>query len=98
MWTRDGRALFYRSGRNLVRVAIGSAPRFTMGRRDTLARELVHENHRSSYFHAMYDVSPDGRRFVFAESGTDAPELVVVLHFDTELRARVPEGQRSVSR
>ena len=93
VWARDGGALFYRSGYNLVRVAIGAGPRFTMGRRDTLAREMVRETYRSSYFHAMYDVSPDGRRFVFAESGAEAPELVAVLHFDTELRARVPAGE-----
>ena len=73
MWTRDGRALFYRSGRNLARVAIDFASRLSMGRRDTLAREAVHDDHRSSYVHAMYDVSLDGRRFVSAESGADAP-------------------------
>jgi serine/threonine protein kinase/Tol biopolymer transport system component len=98
VWARDGRSLFYRSGRTLVRVAVGPTSSFAMGRRDTLSREMVRENYRSSYFHAMYDVSPDGRRFAFAESGSEAPELIAVLHFDAELRARVPSAGSSAHR
>ena len=88
VWTSRGRALLYRNGSSLVRVAIGDSPEFTMGRRDTLVRETLRENYRAGYFHAMYDVSPDGRRFAFIRSGADPAELVEVLHFDAEVRAR----------
>ena len=88
VWTSRGRALLYRNGSSLVRVAIGDSPEFTMGRRDTLVRETLRENYRAGYFHAMYDVSPDGRRFAFTRPGADPAELVEVLHFDAEVRAR----------
>ena len=61
---------------------------------DTLVREMLRENYRSSYFHAMYDVSPDGRRFAFIRSGAEAAELVAVLHFDAEVRARTEKSTR----
>ncbi len=88
VWAPDGRALFYRAGKSLVRIAIGSSAEFTVGRRDTVAREMVRDNYRASYFHAMYDVSRDGRRFAFVKSGSEAAELVAVLHFDALVRAR----------
>jgi dipeptidyl aminopeptidase/acylaminoacyl peptidase len=94
VWTSDGRALLYRSGSYLVRAAVGTSRVFTLGRRDTLVREMLRENYRASYFHAMYDVSPDGRRFAFIRSGAEAAELVAVLHFDAEVRARTDKSTR----
>jgi hypothetical protein len=46
----------------------------------------------------MYDVSPDGQRFLMIKSpGTDAsaapPALVVVQHWDEELKRLVPTGK-----
>jgi hypothetical protein len=40
----------------------------------------------------MYDLSPDGRRFAFIKSGADAAELVAILHFDAEVRARTEKS------
>jgi Tol biopolymer transport system component len=39
-----------------------------------------------------FDVSPDGKRFLVVTAPKDAspPELIVVQHWDQELRARVP--------
>jgi hypothetical protein len=38
-----------------------------------------------------FDVSPDGKRFlVVTPVETDQPELIVVQHWDQELRSRVP--------
>ncbi|HMA24353.1 MAG TPA: hypothetical protein VKP00_10165, partial [Gemmatimonadaceae bacterium] len=94
IWTSDGRGLLYRSGNYLVRAAVGTSREFTVGRRDTVVREMLRENYRTSYFHAMYDVSPDGRRFAFIRSGAEAAELVAVLHFDAEVRARTEKSTR----
>ena len=42
----------------------------------------------------IYDVSPDGQRFLVLTSANDPTarpsQLVVVQHFDEELKARVP--------
>jgi len=94
VWASDGRALLYRSGSALVRVAVGTSRDFTVGRRDTLVRETLRENYAANYFHAMYDVSPDGRRFAFIKSGVETAELVAVLHFDTEVRRRMENPTR----
>jgi Tol biopolymer transport system component len=93
VWAPDGRALYYRTGEHLVRVATGSSPEFTVGRRDTLFREMLREGYRASYFHAMHDIAPNGRRFVFVKSGGEGEELVVVTHFDTDVR-RAFAGRR----
>jgi hypothetical protein len=53
---------------------------------------MLRENYRASYFHATYDLSPDRRRFAFIKSGVDAAELVAVLHFDAEVRARTEKS------
>ena len=94
VWTSDGRGLLYRSGSYLVRAAVGTSHEFTVARRDTLVREAPGENYRASFFHAMYDLSPDGRRLAFIRSGADAAELVAVLHFDAEVRARTEKSAR----
>jgi dipeptidyl aminopeptidase/acylaminoacyl peptidase len=94
VWTSDGRGLLYRSGNYLVRVAVGASRDFTEGRRDTLVRETRRENYRASYWHAMYDLSPDGRRFAFIKSGVETAELVAVLHFDAEVRTRMENPTR----
>ncbi len=46
----------------------------------------------------MYDVSPDGQRFLMIKApGTDAsaapPALIVVQHWDKELKRLVPTGK-----
>jgi hypothetical protein len=77
-----------------VRVAVGTSRDFTEGRRDTLVRETLRQNYRASYWHAMYDLSPDGRRFAFIKSGVEPAELIAVLHFDSEVRARTEKSTR----
>lgn len=43
-----------------------------------------------------YDVSPDGQRFLFVREGTSprAPEIVVVLDWLEELKAKIPSARR----
>jgi hypothetical protein len=45
----------------------------------------------------MYDVAPDGQRFLMlkrvAEQTNASPTIVVVQHFGEELKARLPTGK-----
>ena len=81
-WDRSGGALYYRNADTLFRVAIEGASKFTPGARRALFTGTFVTDLRSGY-----DVSADGRRFVFLREierdRTD--ELRVVLHaFDVD--------------
>jgi dipeptidyl aminopeptidase/acylaminoacyl peptidase len=91
VWSRDGRELFYRratpGGTELVAAALqfGAEPRvltrtglFDISGYDTAAP------------HANYDVSPDGRWFVFARP--DGANHIVVLQNVPELARRITRG------
>jgi serine/threonine-protein kinase len=91
VWSRDGRELYYRratsKGTELVAAALqlGAEPRvlsrtrlFDISEFDTAAP------------HANYDVSPDGRWFVFARP--DGANHVVVLQNVPELARRIARG------
>ena len=88
VWSRDGRELFYVSEDRLMTVAIETADGFRAGTPQELFRgHLVRDNT------ANYDVSLDGERFVIVQSESAAePRTVLhfVLHFDEELRQRLP--------
>jgi tRNA A-37 threonylcarbamoyl transferase component Bud32/WD40 repeat protein len=94
LWSRDGRELFYRNGTNemvAVAVSTGSAAPPTGAQRVlfSAAPYVTDFNHR------MYDVTPDGRRFVMLrldtnDRGAAAAELVVVQNFFSELKRMVP--------
>jgi hypothetical protein len=57
--------------------------------------KLLDERYYAGGIGRMYDVSPDGQRFLMIKaSGTDAgaapPALIVVQHWDEELKRLVP--------
>jgi len=90
LWARNGRELFYKNGaQDLVAVQVLPGEAFTMGEHQTLfsARAYL-----SDVYHQLYDVSPDGRRFVMIRApggGDDDLELIVVENFFEELKAKV---------
>jgi serine/threonine-protein kinase len=94
LWSPDGRELFYRNGnREMVAVAVsgGSAAPPTGAQRVLFssAPYLADFNHR------VYDVTPDGRRFVMLRLdpgalGENAAQLIVVQNFFEELEQKVP--------
>jgi serine/threonine-protein kinase len=94
IWSRDGKELFYHDEADrMVAVPVDtSGPTFTWGAAQTLfdikATTTVPE--RSS------DVSLDGRRFLFVKEDTSAqtPEIVVVLDWLEELKAKMPPARR----
>jgi Tol biopolymer transport system component len=89
MWARNGRELFYLNGKGeMTTLAVEPGPGFSVGQAKVLfsASPFVIGNNAG-----VYDVSPDGRRFVMVRPATGAgeSELVVVQNWFEELRARV---------
>jgi serine/threonine-protein kinase len=86
-WSRDGKELFYVTGDALVAVAVGSDGSFGTPRR------LFD---RSNYFFkpnfSIYDVSPDGKRFLMIQRdpGSVPRQLNVILNWSEELDRLVP--------
>ena len=53
---------------------------------------------RAALIGRNYDVSPDGKKFLVVTAPRDAvepPDLVVVQHWDEELKARTPRLERT---
>ena len=96
IWARSGRELFYLAadGR-LTSVAVESSGSTFAG--GTPSRVLDRAYFVSTQGGTTYDVSPDGKRFLMikesgAEEGAAPAQLVVVLNWFEELRARAAGG------
>ena len=92
LWSRSGKELFFvtsSSPNKLMTVPISATASFVYGQPQTLF-DL------SPYYAStgrMYDVSPDGKRFLTVKSlgdeSTQRPPIVVVSHWFDEVKARV---------
>jgi len=83
-WSHDGKELFYRSGDYLMSVEILSMAPLRLGARKKVIDVSAFE---PAYFHD-FDVSADGRRFLFIQSEPDArpTRIDVILNWFPELR------------
>jgi hypothetical protein len=94
VWSRDGSELFYRNDGQLVVVKIDAGDTWTAGTPELLFDEsYVADNAGGGGGNPNYDVSPDGRQFIFVEA--DAPfatsRLIhVVLNWHEDLLERAP--------
>jgi serine/threonine-protein kinase len=99
VWARNGDELFFANGTTLLSVAVKLSGSFTHGNptklfegRSLLFDARLHGSTGGAY--RMYDVSPDGRRFLMVkeiadgQSGTQ-PGMVVVLNWFDELKSKV---------
>lgn len=88
-WSRDGRELFYRSGRSYYVVDVPESLGNPIGTPRKLFEGLFVEGFRGR---ANYDVSADGKKFVMVEGGwgLTANRLDVHLQFRQELEAALP--------
>ena len=93
-WSRRGEELFYRSANgDLMSARLRAAPALAILGRQRLfsARRYV-----AGVAQAVYDVSPDGRRFLMLRigagpgSGDDASQLILEQNFAAELRRVLP--------
>ena len=85
-WSKDGRELFFRNGRQFLAVEVSSQPRFRAS-----APELLHEvrfDRGLRFFPDYYDVAPDGRFLVVADRSTR--QFNVVCNWFEELERLVP--------
>jgi len=83
-WAPDGRHLFYRRGRQMIMARVTTGPTISVTGRDV----LFEGNYLAGTSHQNYDVTPDGKGFLMLQPDAEV-EVVVVLNWLTELRARV---------
>ena len=85
VWSRDGQAVFYRNGDQIIAVPVQLTPAFTIGKPRVL---FEGKWAASSISNANYDVSADGQRFLMVEveKSATAAELRVVVNWFEELK------------
>jgi serine/threonine-protein kinase len=93
LWSRTGEELFYASPAGaILRVGIERGASWAA----TTPAAIVKEGYvvPSGFPGRFYDVSSDGQRFLMVKSASaptaPPPQIVVVQHFDEELKRRVP--------
>jgi len=97
-WSRDGRELFFRNGDQQLAVSISYSPRFVAGKPEVLfSRSIAQDASGVAYdLIADYDVSMDGRRFVFPKynpTPESGPKARVVLNWFATLRRLASAGK-----
>jgi Tol biopolymer transport system component len=95
-WNRNGRELFYRSGKKMIAVEVTKQSSFSAGK----PHVLFEGEYFASQFPlagTAYDVSPDGQRFLMVketEQATSITQINVVLNWFEELKEKVPTGKK----
>lgn len=91
IWGRNRAELYYRNGAGeMVAVAVLPGEEFANGPEQVLFSATAY---RSDFYHAAYDVSADGERFVMiriSDSGSLDEELIAVENWFEELKRLVP--------
>ena len=95
VWNRNGRELFYRSGNRMMAVDIATRPAFTAGRPQMLFDRSYVSNQLPQTL-PVYDVSPDGQRFLMVKEGERpaAPPVEVVVNWTEHLKRQMTTGGR----
>jgi hypothetical protein len=91
VWSRNRPELNYRNGNGeMVKVPVLPGPEFETGPHEVLFSAI---EYRHDFYHAAYDVSADGQRFLMiraSKSGGLDEELIVVENWFGELNRLVP--------
>ena len=91
VWSRNRPELYYRNGAGeMVVVPVLPGPEFKTGTQQVL---FSAKEYRSDFYHAAYDVTADGQRFVMirvSESGSLHEQLIVVENWFEELQRLAP--------
>jgi len=93
VWSPDGHELFYRRADEMMVVAVDTAEMFHAGPPTVMFVGRYDLDNSAGGLGGVpnYDVAPDGQRFVMVKETTaDPPQLIVVLNWHQELKARVP--------
>ncbi len=95
-WGPDEKELFYRNGKQFMRVKIETEPKLV----SSTPEPLFEDEYIMTQFpgHCNYDVSKDGKRFLMIKQVDEPPapvtHLNVVLNWFEELKRRVPTGKK----
>ena len=79
-WSRDGHAIFYRSGRAVVEATLAGAPSVS-ARSQLFEGAFINDGG-----YRDYDVAPDGKHLLMLESVDRQSETIVVYNWAAELR------------
>jgi len=98
VWSSNGHELFFRSGDELLAVTVSPGPNFSASKPVVLfSRSMPEDSSGRAYdFMADYDVSNDGRRFVFPKyhpDSTNVPHARVILDWFLELKRVTATGK-----
>ena len=97
IWSRDGREIFYRA-RDGTLMAVRVDPMNPLDHSEPVALFNPANTLRDVNMAPAYDVSPDGRRFLFVRSGElDIRSLTVVQNWDVEVAAILAKASRPQS-
>jgi dipeptidyl aminopeptidase/acylaminoacyl peptidase len=94
-WSRDGRELFFRNGDQLLAVSISYSPRFVAGKPEVLFSRTIAQDAAYDLM-ADYDVSTDGKRFVFPKynpAPETGPRVRIILNWFAALRRLTSTGK-----
>ncbi|MCU1292867.1 MAG: protein kinase [Bryobacterales bacterium] len=84
LWSRSGRALYYRGPANeVIEVSVTAGADFSIGARKT----VLTGDYLTDTSHPSYDVAPDGR-FLMMQRGGAESRTIVVHNWITELREK----------
>ena len=93
VWSRNRPELYYRNGAGeMVVVPVLPGPEFKTGTQQVL---FSAEEFKRDFYHAAYDVTADGQRFVMirvSESGSLDEQLIVVENWFEELQRLAPSN------
>ena len=98
VWSRNGKALFFRGAGSIQEVSFAASPRLSVGKPHPLFPDQFESPQVGG--HTGYDVFPDGR-FLMIQSadarqsaGSSRYELIFVFNWFEELRRSVPAGKK----
>ena len=94
LWSRTGQELFYVSPAGaIMRVGVGSGATWATTTPSTIVKE-GYTTALGAFIGRTYDISRDGQRFLVVKTASDPnvapPQIIVVQHFDEELKRLVP--------
>ena len=93
VWARNGQELFYRNGDKMMVVEVSTQPVWSAGVPETLFEGQFSGNLGGLGGNTMYDVAPDGQRFVMikvSEEQEAVGQINIVLNWFEELKRLVP--------
>lgn len=89
VWSRDGKRIYYRNADKVIEADVTPGAALSLGARRPAFSLTNLPSATMARGSATYDVSPDGKRIVFAQPAGSAAKLVVVVNWFTEARRKI---------